>query len=287
VTPLGARARGQTVYTISSSGRAYGVDPEIHGVEITVGAFVSEATVTANGTDTLTVTAIPQDSTGSRFEATMPVTLTGTGLSIPGGTTILSVSGRPGDPATITLSNTVTGSGSGTLTAQPAGTIDVIGMLVTGNWGTGSATSVGTGLQFQAQNAASAFRYGVNFGASSLLSTGIGFRFASLTAARAFSVESATLEEGVAFAGGTYSNAGIYFTNPTMNYGIRFLSTGTYSTAAIMLDGQHIQFGERSADPSAPAANGVRFYAKDNGAGKTQLVARFATGAVQVIATEP
>lgn len=44
---------------------------------------------------------------------------------------------------------------------------------------------------------------------------------------------------------------------------------------------------EESADPAAPAANGVRLYARDNGAGKTQLCARFATGAVQIIATEP
>jgi hypothetical protein len=28
-------------------------------------------------------------------------------------------------------------------------------------------------------------------------------------------------------------------------------------------------------------------YAKDNGSGKTQLVVRFASGAVQVLATEP
>lgn len=48
-----------------------------------------------------------------------------------------------------------------------------------------------------------------------------------------------------------------------------------------------IQFSERAADAGAPASNKVRIYAKDNGSGKTQLVARFPTGAVQVIATEP
>ncbi len=45
-------------------------------------------------------------------------------------------------------------------------------------------------------------------------------------------------------------------------------------------------FVEQS-DPSAPASNRAVLYAKDNGAGKTQLVVRFATGAVQVLATEP
>ena len=41
------------------------------------------------------------------------------------------------------------------------------------------------------------------------------------------------------------------------------------------------------SDADAPAANGARLYARDNGAGKTQLVVRFNTGAIQVIATEP
>ncbi len=41
------------------------------------------------------------------------------------------------------------------------------------------------------------------------------------------------------------------------------------------------------ADPSAPAADRALLYCKDNGSGKSQLAVRFATGAVQVIATEP
>jgi hypothetical protein len=41
------------------------------------------------------------------------------------------------------------------------------------------------------------------------------------------------------------------------------------------------------ADPSAPAANSGVVYMRDNGAGKTQFVARFPSGAVQVMATEP
>lgn len=48
-------------------------------------------------------------------------------------------------------------------------------------------------------------------------------------------------------------------------------------------------FGEYGeiADPAAPATNNARLYAKDNGAGKTQLAVRFPTGAVQILATEP
>lgn len=48
----------------------------------------------------------------------------------------------------------------------------------------------------------------------------------------------------------------------------------------------HVQMIETS-DLAAPAANTGRLYLRDNGAGKTQLVIRFPTGVVQVIATEP
>lgn len=47
-----------------------------------------------------------------------------------------------------------------------------------------------------------------------------------------------------------------------------------------------LEFREQTA-PSAAAANAVRIYAQDNGAGKTQLMAIFATGAAQQIAIEP
>jgi hypothetical protein len=41
------------------------------------------------------------------------------------------------------------------------------------------------------------------------------------------------------------------------------------------------------AEPGAPGANGARLYSKDNGSGKSQLCARFASGASQCFATEP
>ena len=48
----------------------------------------------------------------------------------------------------------------------------------------------------------------------------------------------------------------------------------------------HVAFAE-TGDPAAPAAGGALLYARDNGAGKTQLCVRFALGAIQVLATEP
>ena len=50
--------------------------------------------------------------------------------------------------------------------------------------------------------------------------------------------------------------------------------------------GSYAQLSEMTA-PAAPAANSVRIYAVDNGSGKTQLMALFATGAAQQIAIEP
>jgi hypothetical protein len=45
--------------------------------------------------------------------------------------------------------------------------------------------------------------------------------------------------------------------------------------------------GYEIADPAAADTNMGRLYFKDNGSGKTQIVVKFKTGAVQVIATEP
>lgn len=49
----------------------------------------------------------------------------------------------------------------------------------------------------------------------------------------------------------------------------------------------HMSITESQAAPSVPASNGVKIYAQDNGAGKTKLMALFATGAAQQIAIQP
>jgi len=60
---------------------------------------------------------------------------------------------------------------------------------------------------------------------------------------------------------------------------------GTFRPRNLFL-GSYVQRSEMTA-PAAPAANSVRIYAVDNGSGKTQLMALFATGAAQQIAIEP
>jgi hypothetical protein len=67
--------------------------------------------------------------------------------------------------------------------------------------------------------------------------------------------------------------------------GSTFVS-GPLETFSNLKMGSYLE-GPEIADPAAPATNNGRLYFKDNGAGKTQLVVRFPTGAVQVIATEP
>lgn len=69
------------------------------------------------------------------------------------------------------------------------------------------------------------------------------------------------------------------------NAGTSVLEVGNNGDVFLPL-GAYFEGVERS-DPAAPSANRGRLYFKDNGAGKTQLVVRFNTGAVQVIATEP
>lgn len=68
-----------------------------------------------------------------------------------------------------------------------------------------------------------------------------------------------------------------------------YLWTSLYGTVMGMFQGGYIEGLEMNGanEPAAPSANRGRLYFRDNGSGKTQLVVRFPTGAVQVIATEP
>lgn len=59
-----------------------------------------------------------------------------------------------------------------------------------------------------------------------------------------------------------------------------------YFSGHIYLKSAHQTFTE-IADPGSGGADAFRFYARDNGAGKTQACVVFNTGAVQVLATEP
>lgn len=63
------------------------------------------------------------------------------------------------------------------------------------------------------------------------------------------------------------------------------VEVGEFSTAGLSVVGR-INLTEMVA-PAAPAANNAVLYLEDNGAGKTKLMVRFATGAAQQITIEP
>jgi hypothetical protein len=66
---------------------------------------------------------------------------------------------------------------------------------------------------------------------------------------------------------------------------VSVVTAGTL-TECFRIGVNYIEIDERTA-PAAPAANKVRIYCVDNGAGKTRLMALFPTGAAQQIAIEP
>ncbi len=94
----------------------------------------------------------------------------------------------------------------------------------------------------------------------------------------------------IVYAGEGYrvgNNFQVVFSNGT-DYarGIGVSASGGLSITNGTTGGQSLQFVEMTA-PAAPATNGVRIYAEDNGAGKTRIMALFATGVAQQIAIEP
>jgi hypothetical protein len=271
ITAVAGRARGHTVYTVSSSGRAYGFDAAIHGFEITSGFHPSEATVQTQ-VDSRVLTDILVTQKGSRFEAGMPISGTG----IPGGALIESVTGRPGAPTSITMSVAATATAVVPIKAQAFGALDGIGALITGNCGTSDPNKLGAALQVQGQNEASRWQYGINIGASGLQATGTAFRLASATANRGLSIESSNLADAIIVSGGTITNAAIRIN----------VDAPIKIGQAIGAGKGYLEMWEQSADPAAPSANAGRLFLKDNGAGKTQLGVRTITGS-HIVWTEP
>ena len=93
----------------------------------------------------------------------------------------------------------------------------------------------------------------------------------------------------VAGTGGNYQAGvngadAVVFTS-SGNLKLQYNASGT-ATGGYTFIGNALGGFEQTAPP-APAANGYYIYAEDNGAGKTRLMVRFATGASQQIAIEP
>ncbi len=76
------------------------------------------------------------------------------------------------------------------------------------------------------------------------------------------------------------------FANGVADIGLSRKAAGVLKVTNGSTGAGTLEFLEQTA-PSAATANSVRIYAQDNGAGKTQLMALFATGVAQQIAIEP
>jgi len=68
-------------------------------------------------------------------------------------------------------------------------------------------------------------------------------------------------------------------------FALNFEATNSGGLGFAMEDNT-VSFAERTAPAGSPT-NEVRLFAADDGGGKTQLQARFNTGAIQVVAAEP
>lgn len=93
-----------------------------------------------------------------------------------------------------------------------------------------------------------------------------------------------------------WGDTGVFGTDNVAYIGVESGGTGTLRALNLLGAGVHLESVAGTstylgmaeiAAPSAPAANGVRIYAVDNGGGKTQLMALFSSGAAQQIAIQP
>lgn len=95
-----------------------------------------------------------------------------------------------------------------------------------------------------------------------------------------------TLERNASGVHLTWSNSTNAQTGITSDIGLKRGAAGVLQVSNGSTGGGSVEFVEQTA-PAAPSANNVRIYAEDDGAGKTRLMALFATGAAQQIAIEP
>jgi len=182
----------------------------------------------------------------------------------------------------VTLSNAVTGTGNMVLSASPTltGTLTADDIsIVTLAVGVGVPTTKAE-IYDASTGALLTINSGTNNSARGILwrngtnSTNYG----SITSDYTSGVM--TYDSGIgAYAGTHVFKTGSGTTVATLS------STGLAITGTLGVT-SYIQGTEESA-PSAPAANGYRIFAQDNGAGKTQLMVIFSSGAAQQLALHP
>lgn len=229
------------------------------------GYVVGDTVTLVGGTSTFQATASVQSVTSGGVISTLLVTDGGNYTVDPAGTlnltggsgssatvTVEMITGGFGNPDSITISANATASGSSSITVLSADTLG-IGLQIAGSGDGGSdgtGNPNGIGINFLSYNNAAFYR-GINFGSVALRSNGTGIRFTSGECSRGISFESYDADQALRFAssqfinifsstGNTCSGPIIDITATTATYGLRFTSSNTFSSAAILLDSQNI-----------------------------------------------
>ena len=168
-------------------------------------------------------------------------------------------------PDLLSIAGAAAGYGSGTTAGNP----DVF--LLRGGANVWEMRNLVSGTSAQAFRVYNTYTDASNYERGVIAWSGgdfiIGTQYLGTGAARQTHIYGQTIRMYQSNAAGWYFNAGGEFT---------YEGTGS----------GFIGMKEQTA-PAAGAANSVRIFAQDNGGGKTQLMAIFATGAAQQIAIEP
>lgn len=199
----------------------------------------------------------------------VPLSLLDTGYVLQGSAEASSVA--VGRQATAAASSSVAvGNGAQVPGAAPQGV--AVGYAAQAT----SSAAVACGAEALAGNAGVA----IGKGASATLSTAVGFAAqAQGSYSTALGAATSTGLDGVAIGHGAKTTG--WSRSVAIGRGVS--ATGNDQIA---LGARHIEVYEVAADPPAPATDRARLFVRDNGGGKTQLCIRFATGDVQVLATE-
>lgn len=247
-----------------------------NNVSIT-GGSITGTTVTSQ---TLT---IGTGLTGSSYNGSAPVTITidstvlvsGGALGTPSSGNLANCTGYSGTSALVTTGALNSGSITSGFGSIDVGADAISGGAISGTTGTFTQLLDGTkttATQIRAYGWDAVSGAGSDRGSITLGSAGTyygQFNYANT---------------GSLYIDNAYNNAAatIYLRVRTLGTPVNAI---TLTDTAVTIPG-YLQGAEQTA-PAAPGANGYRLFAQDNGAGKTQLMVIFNTGAAQQIAIQP
>lgn len=242
--------------------------------------YLGNTTTTVSGltltSPTLTTPALGTPASGTLTNCTgLPISTgvsglgtdvaTALGVAIGSSGAVVVNGGALGTPSSGTVTN-LTGTANININGTVGATTPAAGSFTTGSFND-TITSTKSGPLFQRTGASTAGQY---------------VHIANTTGDTYYGVEGSV-------AGGLFTGTTAYGTFLYAGNQIDFLAAGdrraTISSTGLAVTG--VYEGAEQTAPSAPAANGYRIFAQDNGAGKTQLMVIFASGAAQQLAIQP